>query len=308
MKTRLLTILIIALTLMCNVDAQGRKATSKRSRTATTAKRSTSRAHNSAQQSPIPTLASLLSDKGPITINSLSDLNKELQWAKSVEERGGGRLIKQPGEAEQYRAAIDKFTAYIAKNPSYNQNFPSEMKGIEICETFINFLILRQINIIIKEMPNEATKEAFKKAMVAMFELQNNYLAYLYDTEKALGTADMGTAGAKEIAGERIGITKATNDFLSSLYEYYIEELTSDAYSDAQEYIEKIQKLLDSVVAKENVSLASDENKRKFVKSANQFLDQSLQWLKVYYDATDDYTSSDLLYLWYDYTKNCFGN
>ncbi|MDE5805825.1 MAG: hypothetical protein K2H58_06145, partial [Paramuribaculum sp.] len=250
MRLKTAAIILLALATNIGVCAQTRGTSSKstgKARTTATTKKSTTKAKSATPQSPIATLTALLEKKKALKIENIADLNKELAWAKTIEEKVGNKLkFKAEGsvrallyEVERYYDVIKKLENHIGNSRKYNQSGITMINGAMVKDTFMDFLLLQHINDILGLLPDDESKSAFKENMVAMFKLKSAYLSYLQDVMSGLGLVGMGAMAELEYISTDIMIAKASNDFLFQLWEN-IKGDGSTCFDKPQEYIDKI--------------------------------------------------------------------
>ena len=297
MRLKTAAILLLALATNIGVCAQTRGTSSKstgKARTTATTKKSTTKAKSATPQSPIATLTALLEKKKALKIENIADLNKELAWAKTIEEKVGNKLkFKAEGsvrallyEVERYYDVIKKLENHIGNSRKYNQSGITMINGAMVKDTFMDFLLLQHINDILGLLPDDESKSAFKENMVAMFKLKSAYLSYLQDVMSGLGLVGMGAMAELEYISTDIMIAKASNDFLFQLWEN-IKGDGSTCFDKPQEYIDKINLLLTNALktadyASQDIINECNESKADFNKTAGQFVDSYNQWLKAY--------------------------
>ena len=297
MRLKTAAIILLALATNIGVCAQTRGTSSKstgKARTTATTKKSTTKAKSATPQSPIATLTALLEKKKALKIENIADLNKELAWAKTIEEKVGNKLkFKAEGsvrallyEVERYYDVIKKLENHIGNSRKYNQSGITMINGAMVKDTFMDFLLLQHINDILGLLPDDESKSAFKENMVAMFKLKSAYLSYLQDVMSGLGLVGMGAMAELEYISTDIMIAKASNDFLYQLWDN-IKGDGSTCFDKPQEYIDKINLLLTNALktadyASQDIINECNESKADFNKTAGQFVDSYNQWLKAY--------------------------
>ena len=297
MRLKTAAIILLALATNIGVCAQTRGTSSKstgKARTTATTKKSTTKAKSATPQSPIATLTALLEKKKALKIENIADLNKELAWAKTIEEKVGNKLkFKAEGsvrallyEVERYYDVIKKLENHIGNSRKYNQSGITMINGAMVKDTFMDFLLLQHINDILGLLPDDESKSAFKENMVAMFKLKSTYLSYLQDVMSGLGLVGMGAMAELEYISTDIMIAKASNDFLFQLWEN-IKGDGSTCFDKPQEYIDKINLYFNyALKTSDYVSLdiinKCIESVTEFNRSAGQFVDSYNQWLKAY--------------------------
>lgn len=297
MRLKTAAIILLALATNIGVCAQTRGTSSKstgKARTTATTKKSTTKAKSATPQSPIATLTALLEKKKALKIENIAELNKELAWAKTIEEKVGNKLkFKAEGsvrallyEVERYYDVIKKLENHIGNSRKYNQSGITMINGAMVKDTFMDFLLLQHINDILGLLPDDESKSAFKENMVAMFKLKSAYLSYLQDVMSGLGLVGMGAMAELEYISTDIMIAKASNDFLFQLWEN-IKGDGSTCFDKPQEYIDKINLYFNyALKTSDYVSLdiinKCIESVTEFNRSAGQFVDSYNQWLKAY--------------------------
>lgn len=325
MNTKIISVLLLSLTLVFNIDAQSRRSTGKsagKSRTTATAKKPSNK-KTTAQQSPIATLTALLEKKDGVVIKNLADLNKELAWAKAIEEKVGDKIKsgirKQPdgkfvangsmralgSDVERYYDVIEQLGNHISGLRKYNQSDRDMLNGMMVRTTFIDFLLLQHINDILAMLPDDASKNAFKATMVSMFDMMANFGAYYDEVNHSLGLVGMGYMAQLSSAGNSYSIANCANDFLYQLWDNMKGD-GSKCFDTQNEYLEKIQTLFSGAIAESEFKPESDECRQVFGKSANQFIDLYNKWLSSYpnHNSKVDSTVGMLFKNWYNYVES----